>query len=301
MASISYYVDEIKKAAKNKKVMGYCATFSVEGVEIQRNEVEKLFKKVGLDSELLPREVTPKRAFTKCINNLRAMKGIIVRQVAVNGGDEDKIVVHRIVSETMDAANVTAGDVEITTDANYHKDNLIVYDKENGTLKFEGAKYRKEIKEAFAEIFAKQLLNTHDIRRMIHNAVIRLGGIRLISRGGGFFVPVSDYTTLGKLEKICTALPGRVRFVGLPIARSEEAVEQVQTSAMMELEEKLLEIEEALENADQESTRFHLVARNKLADVKSLQQLTQLHAQNLRFDAEELEERMEKIITTLEG
>lgn len=300
MATKSMFIEEIKKSAKNKSILGFSVFYSVEGVEVTSDKLRKVFKTAKVSDEFLPPQITQKKAFTKCLEKLKKTPGIMVRKIkAPNGGERPNLFAYRVVSEKLTTDNIQVGDHEFHHDTEYEKDNLIIFDREEGSISFHVRKFKKEVKEAFEEIYENQIYYTRDIRRMLDEAVVRLGGIKIIQRGGGWFVPLTNYNILGSIEDACRNIPGIVKFLALPIARNKQSEERTKKVAIDTIKDQLSGYEEELKDFDWESPKAHIALRNKIEKFGQLRTLAQLHADNLRFDAEDIEVRinkMEKVI-----
>jgi len=301
MSTKTLFIDEMKKSAKNRKILGFSVHYSVERVDITRDDLETAFDDAGLDDTFLPRHVTMKKAFTRCLGKLAKEPGIILRKVMTAEMNPD-LVVYRIVSESTEDASIDVEGYSVERDTVYTKDNLVVFDKKDHTIAFEGSMYRAQIKRAFKEIFDSQLYSTRDIRRMLDDIMIRLGSVKIVSRGGGYFAPMGDYDILGDVETMCrninknlTTKVSGVTFLALPIARNKEGEERTKKLAINDIKSQLVKLKEEIDTIDIESPRVDVTLRKKLEEFTNLRNIVAVYSANLKFDAEDIENDIDEL------
>jgi ElaB/YqjD/DUF883 family membrane-anchored ribosome-binding protein len=268
-------------------------------IRISHASLEAIADNCGVPSRLLPVAVKPAKAFRKAVEKTRSIakdSGLMLRYIGKTPLDEDESIIVGLVKETPDIA---------AQNLHYNVKGIINY--EAGDLTENISVTYPEIATELREKFEFFQEHTSDDIRKILLAFTSKWTVRLTPSGGSYFVPATNNKILNSIR----AFVGEVgqhtdskvfSFEMYDSPQNQTDLGEAATSNLeSEIQELAADLEDFLESATHDSTKFDKGLANRQAQVMELQSRVHAFASVLDFQASVLYSKLNKIEKSISG
>jgi hypothetical protein len=258
-------------------IVGWLVNWSTEKFTIERDDLIKLFKQVGMPDDIA-REVIPKNAAIRAIREKAKGRDTFHRKVA---DQDDKMSV--VIAETQ----VDHKDL----DARFSTATKSVFDKTTRKLVVEG-KSKKEIEELFER--NKTTYASDQFRSVILRYVKRYCyGITYLDTGNIYFVPASAQADLDKLQKLFALLGNKAKLCVKEEADTKQIRRIMWEVTIGEVQDQVRKLKTDLDELPDEIKEQQIDTR--LRKYRDLKNRVDMYETVLRGKADDLKKDLEDL------
>jgi hypothetical protein len=275
----------VKQAlSRGKDHLGTIVMWSIEGVEVERAELESLYGQYGLGADYLPPEIKPVAAFRKAIK--KASSGSpdhLFRSISKSGNE----IIIGIVREDVDRHHKDLGyDVEC-------KVTLHAKDPDNAYVDVTPRTHNQGRVVAAEFRTLRNSYTSRDIYSMLRiNVTEKMFGIPLRDTGGVYFVSPEFSSDLKKHKDVIREL-GTSELILLQVNNDPGSREDMSKQAKKSLEAELQDIAEELETfkAEKKDVSGSMVEL-RLDRFKEIQEKADMYAGILDLKSTEIKQSL---------
>ncbi|MEW6613972.1 MAG: DUF6744 family protein [Thermodesulfobacteriota bacterium] len=275
-----FELEKVKGQYQNFPKIGDIVWWSLSNIKVRRDDIENMFRQVGLGENYLPAVITNDSAYRKAIKYNRKVSDPQLLRLIL---DDSDIIVHGIVNEKADMENMNL---------DYALEARVSLDK--GTGVFHSTTETDKTKKIHEDYDFYMLYYTTDDVRSIVVRVIRSLNPTVIREGGGvYFVPVTYEDTVKKLEQLIPMMSWSSVVYSLPIIDTEKTRKNIFAVYTTQVEKEIERVVAELEGFDNPTVD---VLKNRVEKFNAIRLKAEMYEDLIKMSADGIRSRIDSAV-----